>query len=190
MSTHLQEHPVNLDPAACWNLLERVAAIPSLRRAARLREFLLYVGDKSLKQGRTDIHEQEIGETVFARPHAYDTSQDNIVRVSATELRKRVDAYFANEGGTEPIVFEIPRGSYLPVFRHREIASSVPGAAAHELQAASPAAATESRTGRVPLWAVSAVALLLGILCLVLWHQNAALQEQLRDLQQQHSAAR
>ena len=120
MSTHIQDRPGILDPTECWSVVERVATTPSLKRAARLREFLLFVANKSLKEGRNDIHEQEIGETVFARPRAYDTSQDNIVRVSATELRKRIDAYFALEGAAEPVIFEIPRGSYLPVFRMRE----------------------------------------------------------------------
>jgi hypothetical protein len=100
-------------------LLERVAGSIQLKRAARLREFLLYVGNQSLKEGCTDIHEQEIGSEVFGRQASYDTSQDNIVRVNATELRKRIELYFATEGAGETLILEIPRGSYKPVFRRR-----------------------------------------------------------------------
>ena len=103
----------------CWALLERVVASPQLRRAARLREFLFFVGQRSIKDGLDQIHEQEIGAKVFGRQANYDTSLDNIVRVNASELRKRIDDYFASDGVAETLVMEIPRGSYKPVFRQR-----------------------------------------------------------------------
>src|SRR5579863_3488251 len=95
----------------CWALLERIVASPQLRRATRLREFLQYVGQRSIKEGLEQIHEQEIGANVFGRPPDYDTSLDNIVRVNASELRKRIEDYFATDGAAETLVMEIPRGS-------------------------------------------------------------------------------
>jgi hypothetical protein len=77
------------------------------------------VGSEVVLRGAEDVHEQQIGVAVFGRSPSYDTSQDNIVRVNAMELRKRIDLYFANEGQDEPLVFEIPRGSYSPVFHLR-----------------------------------------------------------------------
>src|SRR5450756_227093 len=100
-------------------LIDRIASSANFSRSARLRDFLLYVGGQSLKDGCTEIHEHEIGTNVFDRPALYDRSQDNIVRVNATELRKRLDLYFATEGADEPLILEIPRGSYKPVFRWR-----------------------------------------------------------------------
>ncbi|MGH9599428.1 MAG: hypothetical protein ACRD27_06160, partial [Terracidiphilus sp.] len=99
-----------IHPDDCWQVMERAAASTQLKRAARAREFLFYVGAKSLKEGCTEIHEQEIGHAVFGRDPDYETSLDNIVRVSATDLRKRIDGYFAAEGADEPLIFEIPRG--------------------------------------------------------------------------------
>ena len=49
-------------------LIERVASSGQFRRSARLRDFLLYVGRQSLKDGCPEIHEQEIGTKVFGRP--------------------------------------------------------------------------------------------------------------------------
>lgn len=100
-------------------LIQRVAASEQFSRSARLRDFLLYVGRQSLKEGCPEIHEQEIGAKVFGRPDSYDRTADNIVRVNATELRKRIDSYFALDGAKEPLIFEIPRGAYKPVFRRR-----------------------------------------------------------------------
>src|ERR1700733_6271226 len=79
-------------------LLDRVSRSPQLRRASRLRALLLYIGKQSIELGKTELHEQEIGPAVFVRPPYYDPSQDNIVRVNATELRKRVESYLAADG--------------------------------------------------------------------------------------------
>lgn len=114
------------DPEICWALLERVAASGQLRRAARLRELLLYIGRRSLKDNCDRIHESEIGSAVFERATDYDTSVDTIVRVNATELRKRVEAYFETEGLHEKVVMEIPRGNYVPAFRYRPVVSPAP----------------------------------------------------------------
>ena len=100
-------------------LVERIAASEQFRRSARLRDFLLYVGRQSLIDGCPEIHEQEIGTNVFGRSPSYIRSQDNIVRVNATELRKRIDLYFSTEGAHERLILEIPRGGYKPVFHWR-----------------------------------------------------------------------
>jgi hypothetical protein len=112
----VKELPVH---EARWALLERVAGSTQLRRATRLQELLLYLGKASLKDGCDKIHEQKIGVDVFGRPEAYDTSVDNIVRTSVSELRKRIEAYFESEGRNESLILEIPRWSYNPVFRSR-----------------------------------------------------------------------
>ncbi len=100
-------------------LIDRIVASVQFSRSARLRDFLLYVGNQSLKDGCPEIHEQEIGAKVFGRSPNYDRSQDNIVRVNATELRKRIELYFATEGASETLILEIPRGGYKPIFRRR-----------------------------------------------------------------------
>ena len=56
---------------------------------------------------------------VLGRPPDYDTSHDTLVRVLISQLRKKLQDYFAGEGREEPLVIEIPRGNYLPVFRPR-----------------------------------------------------------------------
>jgi len=105
-------------------LAERVAASSYLNRSARLRDLLLYLTTRAVEEPEGEIHEQEVGRKVFGRPADYDTSSDNIVRVHASMLRKRLEQYFANEGAGETTVIEIPKGNYAPVFRDRSIASA------------------------------------------------------------------
>lgn len=102
-------------------LLRRIASSAELRRAARLREFLSYVGGRALEDEHAQISETEIGVHVFGRPENYDTSIDNIVRVNASELRKRIAAYYEAEGLHEPILLELPRRNYTPQFHRRPV---------------------------------------------------------------------
>jgi len=101
-------------------LVQRIAASRVFGKSARLRHLLVYLCDRVLEGHLEPIHEQEVGHHVFGRPEAYDTTADNIVRVHASLLRKRLAEYFSTEGALEPIVIEIPKGNYAPVFRGRE----------------------------------------------------------------------
>jgi hypothetical protein len=113
-------------PDARWGLVLRVADSDYLRKAPKLRAFLLYVCENTILGRPENVREQLIGSKVFGRLADYDLSNDNIVRVEARELRKRLEAYFANEGKNEAVVIEIPKGAYVPIFRPREEAASHP----------------------------------------------------------------
>jgi hypothetical protein len=110
-------------------LVERVASSRYVNRSARLRDMLLYLSDRVLNEEAGEIHEQEVGHRVFGRPANYDTTTDNIVRVHASMLRKRLEQYFATEGAGEPLILEIPKGNYAPLFHERAEVESVPLAA-------------------------------------------------------------
>jgi hypothetical protein len=174
-------------------LLDRVSRSPQLRRASRLRELLLYIGKQSIEKGRTDLHEQEIGCSVFGRPSYYDTSQDNIVRVNATELRKRLESYFATDGAHEAWVLEIPRGGYSPVFSRRAVSvPATPESSLSHTVSASPSASPEAAspqylrpaTGKRGYLLIMAGAIVaLCIACGSLFWQNRELHQQMHGWQ-------
>jgi hypothetical protein len=161
-------------------LIDRVAASAQFSRSARLRDFLLYVGRESLKDGVPEIHEQEIGVRVFGRSPSYDRSQDNIVRVNATELRRRIDAYFGVEGAEEPLVFSIPKGGYGPVFRWRDADETVGTltSAPVTVDVVKPMAATlePAVTAQLSLGWI-ALSAMLAIACGILLWQNRSLRK-------------
>ena len=107
-----------LDPR--WKLVQRVAASTAFRKSRRLQDFLLFVCERALRDAECVVHEQEIGTVVFGRPADFDSSHDTLVRVQASQLRKRLQQYFTSEGSDESIVIEIPKGRYTPVFRQRD----------------------------------------------------------------------
>jgi hypothetical protein len=167
-------------------LIERVASSEQFSRSARLRDFLLYVGRQSLKEGFPDIHEQEIGAKVFGRPASYDRTADNIVRVNATELRKRIESYFDSTGANERFVFEIPRGAYRLVFRRRvaEPPEIVPPADAESASESAPATETAAHESSRPVWYLQqwlwpSVSLLLAVACVSLYLDNRTIRKAL-----------
>jgi hypothetical protein len=100
-------------------LLQRVIWSRQIEKSVRIRDFLAYVCERAVKEPSAEVHEQEIGCRVFGRPADYDTSADNIVRVTASQARKKLEQYFASEGAAEQLILEIPKGRYTPVFRER-----------------------------------------------------------------------
>jgi len=161
-----------------WALIQRIASSEHFSRAARLRDFLLYVGKYSLKPNAPEIHEQEIGAKVFGRPLEYDRSQDNIVRVNATELRRRISTYFETVGIHEPLLVEIPRGGYTPVFRYRNPSDNAAAETgrAHDPngQPTTPLAASGFRKLYRFFW--PALCLTLAVAVALLLQQNRSLQ--------------
>ena len=125
----LQPRGTTADPpvdADRWALVERTAASPQFSKSPRLRQFLLYIGDRALRGKPEEINEQQIGSAVFGRAADYDTTADNIVRVEARHLRKRLEDYFAAEGVAEPVLITVPKGGYVPVFEPRRVPEPVP----------------------------------------------------------------
>lgn len=109
-------------------LVDRVAASRYISKSARLRDLLLYLCNRVLDDEVDEIHEPEVGQNVFGRAPDYDTTVDNIVRVHASQLRKRLEQYFSAEGLDEEWVIEIPKGNYAPVFRPRIVDEAVTAA--------------------------------------------------------------
>jgi TolB-like protein/Tfp pilus assembly protein PilF len=129
--------------AAIREQLTRILESQPFVRAERLRRFLAYVVEETA-EGRTEgLKEYRIALDVFDRPDSYDPQVDSIVRVQATNLRRRLRQYYEKEGRADPIRIELPRGSYVPEFATVEPAArrvSWPWIAAGLLAAAAAAA--------------------------------------------------
>jgi hypothetical protein len=105
---------------------------------------LRYVVERTLNHERESLRERIIGIEVFGKRHDYDTSEDPVVRVRATDIRKRLAQYYQNAAHANTRVrIEIPSGSYVAVFEalpHERITSAAESgtalAAAEPLQPA------------------------------------------------------
>lgn len=104
-----------MDPAAVRIHLAELLASPQFSGAPSLSRFLRFVVEESLA-GRADfLKEYAIGVAVFERGENFDPRLDPIVRVQAGKLRTRLQQYYAGEGASAAIRFEVPKGGYAPV---------------------------------------------------------------------------
>lgn len=129
----------------------------------RCCDFLSYVVDQALAGSQHELKERTIAVAVFARPPSYDSHEDAIVRITATEVRKRLGQYYSGSGKQAAIRVGLPKGGYVPVFspfdastdrvseNHPETESFEPGAASDHRAAAAPAAILPRRNRRLIL---------------------------------------
>ncbi len=106
----------NPAPDPRLQLVERICESRYFARSAKLREFLLFIAERSLAGRTAEVTEVEIGRAVFARGDGFVPTEDSIVRGSARQLRLKIKEYFDGDGVSEPWRIEIPKGGYIPVF--------------------------------------------------------------------------
>jgi hypothetical protein len=107
-------------------LVQRVAQDESFRRAPRLRELLIHFTEKAIEGRPEELNEHEIAITVFRRAGTFNSADDSIVRSSARQLRTKLHEYFEGPGRDEPVIIEIPKGSYVPEFPNRPVFPAQP----------------------------------------------------------------
>ncbi len=86
------------------------------RSSKRSVAFLKFIVEQTLNGSADQIKERTIGVEVFGRDPSYDTNLDHIVRTAATELRKRLVTYYADEEHRFELRVALVPGSYIPRF--------------------------------------------------------------------------
>ena len=120
MKTHMAEQPHSaFEPDEVRQALENILSSKHFVNAHKKKKFLRLICDFYMEGRAQELNEHILGYDVFGRDSSYNPSDDPIVRVFAHEIRKKLEAYYTNEGASDPIRLEIPAGSYQPVFtRH------------------------------------------------------------------------
>ena len=88
-------------------------------RAQRMRRFLTFVVEEHLAGRSGQLCEYTVGVSVFGRGESFEPAVDPIVRNDARRLRQKLLEYYQSsrrKGGDE-IVIDMPKGSYVPVFK-------------------------------------------------------------------------
>jgi predicted ATPase len=111
------EAPGGIAGEAALDALARVLASETFAKAPVLRRLLDFLVDRTIR-GRTDeLKEYVLGVDVFDRGSTFDPRVDTIVRVQARRLRARLAEYYGGPGRDDPIVIDLPKGSYAVAFR-------------------------------------------------------------------------
>jgi hypothetical protein len=100
-----------------WQLVQRIVSSHAFQKSARMRELLQHISERAIHGHGYELTEQHIGERLFHKPSGYSPLEDSSVRVHARQLRLKLHEYFNEDGRCEPLIVEIPKGSYVPIFR-------------------------------------------------------------------------
>lgn len=94
--------------------LTEVVSGEAFRGSRRSTQFLLHVVDKAVAHQIDSLKERTIGVELFGRPADYDTGEDAIVRVTASEVRKRLLQHYGRFGAGSEFRVSLPAGGYTP----------------------------------------------------------------------------
>jgi hypothetical protein len=90
----------------------------------RSGQFLSYIVEQALAGHLELLKERMIGIELFGRSPSYDTSEDAIVRVTASDVRKRLLQHYGKYGATSEFRIALPLGSYVPEIVHEHHAAT------------------------------------------------------------------
>lgn len=109
--------PPGVTAEAVEQQLDRILNSGIFAQSESLRRLLRYVVEQTI-QGRADqLKEYTLAVDVFERGESFDHRNDAIVRVQAGRLRSKIERFYKTEGRSDAVVIELPKGSYVPIFR-------------------------------------------------------------------------
>jgi serine/threonine-protein kinase len=100
--------------------LQRVITSRTFTQSKKLIRFLSFIVEKALLEQGDYLNEYLIGLEVYERHASFDPQVDTIVRSEARRLRKKLHQYYETEGVHDPILIDVPKGAYVPVFQERD----------------------------------------------------------------------
>jgi hypothetical protein len=94
--------------------LNQVLEGHAFKGSPRSAQFLEYILWQSAAGKMADLKERTIGVELFGRSPAYDTGEDAIVRVTASDVRKRLVQHYSGSGIASEFRISLPAGGYVP----------------------------------------------------------------------------
>ena len=109
-------HTFAIGREQCFQQIEKLINSHSLHTSESLCKLLRYLAEHSLDHPGIALKEYQIATEVLGRPAGFDPQSDSTVRVQAGRLRVKLAEYYSHEGPGDPIVVELPKGSYALTF--------------------------------------------------------------------------
>jgi hypothetical protein len=94
--------------------LQEIIEGAAFRGSHRSAQFLKHIVEQSIAGSFESLKERAIGIELFGRSPSYDTGEDAIVRVTASDVRKRLLQHYGKYGTTSELRLSLPLGSYVP----------------------------------------------------------------------------
>jgi len=135
--------------------LEDLLASSRFHSSKRYAAFLRFIVLNALEAEVPELKERSLGIELFGRTPSYDTAADPIVRVTASEVRKKLAQYYM-ENQELAMRIVLPSGSYIPEFHFTHPEAAAPkvnepnNSAAPDAETSSQAAVKVIPLGIVP----------------------------------------
>src|SRR5579863_2679327 len=122
------------DIASLQQHLKEVIEGDAFKGSHRSGQFLQYIIDQAIAGRFDSLKERVIGMELFGRSASYDTGDDAIVRVTASDVRRRLLEHYGRYGATSEFRITLPSGSYIPEITRKpnEAATVIDGAVRRE----------------------------------------------------------
>jgi serine/threonine-protein kinase len=108
-------------PAEVRNALCKIVASSVFVKAERMRRFLEFIVEHTLRSPNEPLKEVIVGVEIYALKGDFDPRISSVVRVDAARLRTKLREYYGEEGVADPLMIDLPKGSYTPVFRSKAV---------------------------------------------------------------------
>lgn len=148
-------HVFSVGREQCFQQIERLTKSHSLHSSESLCKLLRYLAEHSLDHPGIALKEYQIATEVLGRPAGFDPQSDSTVRVQAGRLRVKLAEYYAHDGADDPIVVEIPKGSYAITFHLRASQPGLPSATTFVVESKKKGDVVPTNRG----WAIAVVVL-------------------------------
>src|SRR5213080_1807285 len=99
--------------------IDRLTGSHVLHGSESLCKLLRYLAEHALHHPGVPLKEYQIATEVFGRPADFDPQSDSTIRVQAGRLRMKLAEYYSSEGADDPIIVEVPKGTYVLTFHQR-----------------------------------------------------------------------
>jgi hypothetical protein len=154
--------------------IDKITGSSVLHGSESLCKLLRYLSKHSLEKPGVHLKEYQIATEVFGRPPDFDPQADSTIRVQAGRLRGKLSEYYSSEGGEDPILVELPRGSYVLQFHYRPPGNGKGHGAAEYQPERGLAATARSRAGGWGIATAILSALLIAAVATIanLWSQK------------------
>jgi len=104
--------------------INRLVSSHALHGSESLCKLLRYLAKHAVDHPGVAIKEFQIATEVFGRSADFDPQLDSMVRVQAGRLRSKLAEYYSSDGLEDAIVVELPKGTYVLSFHHRNNSSA------------------------------------------------------------------
>jgi hypothetical protein len=146
-----------------------------LQRSENLCKLLKYLAEHTLSTPTQHLKEHQIATEALGRSSEFDPQLDASVRVLTGRLRSRLAEYYQSAGVHDPILVDVPKGTYMLSFERRTGALEPNSPAAAPANGSlEPTATSGNRVRAVMALAIFAIVLVVSGFVIYAFHRGAA----------------